>query len=103
MMIVAQVSGCGPSGAAPSALAPPISGASTFLATVTRIEPGDLRDPSLKCTVTLTVDQVISGPSPGTAFWFAIHSPSQDGVKIGRRYKITALKKDNGFEIISRE
>jgi hypothetical protein len=78
-------------------------GASTFLATVTRVEPGNVRDPYLKWTVTLTVDQVVSGPSPGTGFWFAIHSPSQDGVKVGDRYKITALKKGNGYEIISRE
>ena len=59
--------------------------------------------PNLKWIVTLKVNQVVSGPSPGAGFWFAIHSPSEEGVKVGNRYRITAVKKGNGYEIIARE
>ena len=103
MTLAVLASGCGPSGSAKSAPTPPIPRASTFLATVTSVEPDNPSHPYLKWTVTLTVDKVVSSPSPGAGFWFAIHSPSQDHVRVGNRFKITAVKKGDGYEILSRE
>ncbi len=64
---------------------------------------GDVSHPYLRYTVRLKVDQVVSGPSPGDGFWFAIHSPSQSDIKVGQSYKIVAEKQGDGYEIISRD
>jgi hypothetical protein len=75
----------------------------TFLGTVTSVDPSNTDHPYLKWAVTLSVDKVESGPSPGKGFWFAIHSPSQDGVKVGQRYRLTVRKNGNGYKLISRD
>lgn len=75
---------------------------STFIGKVSRVEIGNLRHPYMRWVVVLKVDKVISGPSPGDGFWFAIHSPSQEGIKVGQRQRIRARKMADGYEIISR-
>jgi hypothetical protein len=87
----------------PVASVPTNSNESTFLGTVTSIDIGNTKHPYLKWVVTLSIDKVDSGPSPGTGFWFAIHSPSQEGVKVGQRYRLTVRKNDNGYELIPRD
>lgn len=109
--LAAMLSGCMPTGGAS-----PISvtrraettaqaklGESTFLATVTRVDIGDVHHTHLRWVVVLKVDKLISGPAVGEGFWFAIHSPSQEGVKVGQRYKVVARKMDGGYEIVSRD
>lgn len=75
---------------------------STFIGTVTGVDIGNVRHPYLRWLVTLKIDQVVSGPSPGEGFWFAIHSPSQEGLKVGQRYRISARKTKDGYELMSR-
>ncbi len=65
--------------------APENEGESTFLATVTRVEINDVHHPYLNWVVVLGVDKLTLGPPVGEGFWFAIHSPSQEGVKVGQR------------------
>jgi hypothetical protein len=79
------------------------AGEVTFLGTVTSVDIGNLHHPYLRWVVTLTIDNVISGDSPGEGFWFAIHSPSLEAVKVGQRYRITAIKDRDGFELVSRQ
>jgi hypothetical protein len=108
--LTAMLSGCMPSGGTTSipvagragATAPANPGESTFLATVTRVEIGDVHHPYLRWVVVLKVDRLISGSPVGDGFWFAIHSPSQEGVKVGQRYQIVARKKGDGYDIVSR-
>jgi hypothetical protein len=75
----------------------------TFLGTVTSVDIRNLHHPSLRWVVNLKIDKVESGSYPGTDFWFAIHSPSQEGVKVGQRYRITAHKSGDGYTVFSRE
>jgi hypothetical protein len=75
----------------------------TFLGTVTSVDIGNLHHPHLRWVVNLKIDKVVSGPSPGEGFWFAIHSPTLDGVKVGQRYRITANKGRDGYTVVSRE
>jgi hypothetical protein len=86
---------------APSAVAN--DRAVTFLGTVTDVDIRNLHHPSLRWVVNLKVDKVESGSYPGTDFWFAIHSPSQEGVKVGQQYRITAHKSGDGYTVFSRE
>ncbi len=92
--------GCGPSGCAGSAPISTDPGALTFVGTVTSIEPSALHQRNLSWKVILRVDEVISGRSPGPAFWFAIHSPSQEDVQVGYRYRIRADQKGDEYELI---
>ncbi len=109
--LAAMLSGCMPTGGASpipvtgraETTAPANLGESTFLATVTRVEIGDVHHPYLNWVVVLRVNKLTSGPPVGEGFWFAIHSPSQEGVKVGQRYKIVARKIDGGYEIVSRD
>jgi hypothetical protein len=107
--LLALSSGCAPSGGAalPRAVhavtEPTIEDASTFFATVTQVEIRDMQHPYLRWVVILKIDEVVSGASPGEHFWFAIHSPSREDIKVGERYKITAKKTGDGYEIVSRE
>ena len=78
-------------------------GLTTFHGTVTSIDIGNTKHPYLKWVVTLAIDKVDSGPSPGKSFWFAIHSPSQEHVKVGQRYRIMATKNGDGYEVISHD
>ena len=84
-----------------SAIAVPANAVdSTFLGTVTSVDPNNTDHPFLKWVVTLSIDKVDSGPSPGKSFWFAIHSPSQEGVKVGQRYRMMVRKNGGGYELI---
>lgn len=85
----------------PAVSAPALAEETTFVGTVTSVDIGKTQHPHLKWVVTLAVDWVDSGPSPGESFWFAIHSPSQEGVKVGQRYRITARKKGDGYDLIA--
>jgi hypothetical protein len=67
-------------------------GEATFIATVTSINLLPKSDPYFRFVVNLKIDKVVSGPSPGNDFWFAIHSPSQERVNEGQQYRITAKK-----------
>jgi len=87
----------------PAASALANAGEVTFLGTVTSVDVGNLNHPYLRWVVTLKIDKVVSGPSPGEGFWFAIHSPSQEGVKVGQRYRITANKNGDGYDLVSRD
>jgi hypothetical protein len=78
-------------------------GEATFIATVTSIELLPKRDPYFRFVVNLNVDNVVSGPSPGNGFRFAIHSPSQERVKEGKRFRIVASKGADGWTLISRK
>jgi hypothetical protein len=86
---------------APSALAN--DRAVTFLGTVTDVDIRNLHHPSLWWVVNLKIEKVESGSYPGTDFWFAIHSPSQENVKVGQRYRIIAYKSGEGYTVFSRE
>jgi hypothetical protein len=112
-------SGCGapstpaPIGSRPALTAPANAGESTFLATVSRVDMNNLQHPYLWWVVTLKIDQAVSGPSISGDFSFPIHSPSQDGIKVGQRYKMTVRKNGDGvrssrtngdgYDIVSRE
>jgi hypothetical protein len=73
-----------------------------FLGTVTGVDIWNVHHPYLRYIITLKVDEVLSGPSPGDSFWFAIHSPSLEGLKVGRRVGIRARKTAEGYDILSR-
>ncbi len=73
----------------------------SFRGTVTSVDIGNTGHPSLRWLVQLKVDKVISGPSPGPGFWFAIHSPSHEGVEVGQRYGVTAIKIGDTYEQLS--
>jgi hypothetical protein len=68
-----------------------------FLGMITAIDPSNVRHPYLKWAVIVRVDEVVAGPRPGDAFWFAIHSPSEEGLKVGQRLRIRARKTAEGF------
>jgi hypothetical protein len=91
--------GCVPAGN--SGLGTP-TGETTFLGTVTSVDIGDTDHPYLKWVVTLKIDRIDSGPSPGESFRYAIHSPSQEGIKVGQRYRISAKQVGDGYELLSR-
>jgi hypothetical protein len=82
--------------------APKAGDRTTFSGTITGIDIGDVRHPYLRWVVTVRVDEVLSGHRPGDSFWFAIHSPSQEGLKVGRRLVIRARKTSDGYEVESR-
>jgi hypothetical protein len=104
IVVAASLSGCSrPAGVAKPTAAPASADVSTFVGTVTGVDPGNTDHPYLKWVVTLTIDEVLSGPPPGLSFWFAIHSPSQEGVKVGQRYRIAAKKNVDGFDVISHD
>jgi hypothetical protein len=76
----------------------------TFTGTVTSVEIANLEHPYLKWVVTLAVDEVRSGASPGKSLWFAIHSPTLEGAEVGGRYLITAKKNTGGgYDVISHD
>jgi hypothetical protein len=87
----------------PAASAGAKAGEVTFLGTVTSVDIGNLHHPYLRWVVNLKIDKVISGPSPGEGFWFAIHSPSQEGIKAGQRYRITAKQNRDGYTLVLRQ
>ncbi len=69
-----------------------------FLGTVTRIDNvGDTLGPSLWWVVTLKIDKVIQGRLPKETFQLAIHSPSQEGVELGRQYRISVRRISAGY------
>jgi hypothetical protein len=72
-----------------------------FLGTVTRIDnvggAADHRS-RLGWVVTLKIDNVIQGRLPMEAFQLAIHSPSQEGVELGRQYRISVQRISTGYD-----
>jgi len=72
-----------------------------FLGTVTRIDNvGDATDhrSRLGWVVTLKIDTVIQGRVPMERFQLAIHSPSQEGVELGRQYRISVRRSSAGYD-----
>jgi hypothetical protein len=71
-----------------------------FLGTVTRIDNvgGATDDPRLRWVVTLKIDKVIQGRLPMETFQLAIHSPSQEGVELGRQYRISVRRISAGYD-----
>jgi hypothetical protein len=69
----------------------------TFLGTVTRIEIADTGDSLKKWVVTTRVDKVLSGVFSGSQFSFAIHSPAQSGLEVGKQYRIRATRTRDGY------
>jgi len=68
-----------------------------FVGTVTKIYPveGLLE----RWAILVHVDRVVSGEFSGTTFTFAIHSPSQAGLKVGRAYPVKAKWTDKGYVV----
>jgi hypothetical protein len=99
--VLAGGAACDSRPAAPAARPPPGSSEAgdltVFLGTITDIDPSNTRHPFLKWAVIVRVDEVVSGPRPGDKFWFAIHSPSQEGLEVGQRVRIRARKTAEGF------
>ncbi len=70
-----------------------------FIGTVTKIYPlASIRSRKNWAIVT-HVDRVVSGDFAGTTFTFAIHSPTQSGLQVGRTYTIKAKWIDNGYVV----
>jgi hypothetical protein len=86
----------------PAAASPKVGDDTDFLGTVTGIDIGDVRHPYLRWNVTVKIDEVLSGHRPGDSFWFAIHSPSQENIKVGQRLRIRARKTAEGYVVESR-
>ena len=44
---------------------------------------------------------MVSGSIITGDFWFLIHSPSQEHIEVGQRYKMTVEKTGDGYDIVS--
>jgi hypothetical protein len=75
----------------------PTSDDLTFLSTVTSIEAADTGNARKKWVVTTRVDKILSGDFAGTQFSFAIHSPAQSGLEVGKQYRIRATRTHKGY------
>lgn len=75
---------------------------STFIGSVAGIEITNPDDPIRRWTVTLTVDHVVSGVSPGAVLRLPpVHSPSQEGLVVGRHFTVRVRKQDHRYEVLS--
>ena len=113
VLLMAGVCGCAPTRDKPSmepASASPNSASTpsrsnhsdlTFLGTVTKIEAADTCDPLKEWVVTTRVDKVLSGDFSGSQFSFAIHSPVQSGIEVGKQYQIRATATPEGYLVES--
>lgn len=68
-----------------------------LLSTVTSIEGADIGNPRKKWVVTTRVDKVLAGHFAGSQFSFAIHSPAQSGLEVGKQYRIRATRTHEGY------
>jgi hypothetical protein len=68
-----------------------------FLGTVTNIQQGLTGDFYKRFVVTTRVDKVLSGSFSGKQFQFAVHSPAQSGLDIGKQYTIRATRTESGY------
>jgi hypothetical protein len=94
-----------PAGRAPAVqrpeASPKVGDDTDFFGTITSIDIGNVRHPFLRWNVTVKIDEILSGHRPGDSFWFAIHSPSQEGFKVGQRVRIRATKTADGYSVRS--
>lgn len=70
-----------------------------FRGTVVRIEQGVTPDPLKNFVITARVDKVLSGSFSGKRFQFAVHSPAQSRIDLGRQYKIRAIRTKTGYTV----
>lgn len=73
-----------------------------FLGTVKRIDIalGESRwEHHLPFQVIASIDKVESGSCQDSEFFFRIHSPTQSGLQVGKRYRIAAHKTDQGYVV----
>jgi hypothetical protein len=83
------------------AAAPKVGDRTTFSGTITGIEIGNVRHPHLLWIVSMKVDEVLSGHRPADPFRFAVHSPSQENLKVGRRVTIRARREADRYVVES--
>ena len=70
-----------------------------FSGTVADIRPAPLDQSLTSWAVTFRVKEVITGEYDEEYFSFLLHSPDRDFLKIGKRYRVEALKMRNGYLI----
>src|SRR5262245_595921 len=70
-----------------------------YKGTVTKIEIADTGNPLRQWVVTTRVDQVVCGSFSGARFQFAIHSPAQSGLRVGKQYRIVATSVPDGYVV----
>jgi hypothetical protein len=68
-----------------------------FVGTVIEISQG--RDDLRPWVVAATVDRIVSGDFAGKTFEFAIHSPAQSGLGVGKSYTIKAKWAGKGYTV----
>jgi hypothetical protein len=89
-----------PAAPAPGSSSHPASNADLkFLGTVTAIEPANTGDPLKRWIITTRVDAVLSGAFSQPQFSFAVHSPAQSGLELGKQYTIVAARTPRGYTV----
>ncbi|WP_165229274.1 hypothetical protein [Aquisphaera insulae] len=74
----------------------------TFVGSVAGIEITNPEGPFRRWTVTLSVDRVVSGVSPDAVFRLPqVHSPSQEGLTMGRHFTVHVRKQGHLYEVLS--
>ena len=77
-------------------------GEAIFIGTVSSIRMLREHQPYYRFAINLKIDEVQFGLSPGSDFWFAVHSPAQERIKEGQRYRIVAKKSGDDWTLVSR-
>jgi hypothetical protein len=69
-----------------------------FRGTVIKIE-GPTTDFFQPWVITTRVDKLLSGSFSGKQFQFAVHSPAQSNLDIGKQYTIRAVRTETGYTV----
>jgi hypothetical protein len=70
-----------------------------FVAKVTAIKTSETGDPRRGWIVSTNVERTLSGKLAARTFQFALHSPAQAGLKVGKSYTIPAHWTGTGYEV----
>lgn len=70
-----------------------------LVGTVKEIQPRSRARSRKNWLVVIKVDQVVSGQFSGTKFAFAVHSPANAGLQVGRSYTVKATRTASGYEV----
>lgn len=71
-----------------------------FLGTVKNLKSSSLPPPSLaNWIVEFQIDKVLFGEFSSKTFSFRVHSPANSGLKVGKQYKVKAVKMEGGYSV----
>jgi hypothetical protein len=78
---------------------PTKAGDLVLVGTVTETQPLSARRSRKNWVVVLHVDRVVSGEFSGSTFEFAVHSPAQSGLEVGRSCTVKATWTGEGYVV----